>query len=299
MIQILAILSVLLIGVGLTMAVVFLIGTTKPIGPASPTKLWLRRFWAGPGRTAAQRRAHRSLLVFAVVAGAAAWLFTGWPVGGVVVMLAIPGVPWLFAAAGAEKKAIARLGALETWTRRVSDYVRNGIGLQAAIIATARTAPPLLNIEVKTLAARLQAGTDAPTALRMFAEDLDDHSSDEVIAPLILQAADAGDGLYAALTDIAQSLSDEVVARSTVDSERASARFTVRFLTGVTVAVLVFGAFSAGYAAPYRTSMGQAILVGLTALYIGLMLWIRGLSLPPRLPRLLRTDAEKAPAVPS
>ncbi|MDI1462097.1 type II secretion system F family protein [Catellatospora sp. KI3] len=299
MIQILAILSVLLVGGGLAMAIAFLVGTSKPVGPASPTKLWLRRFWAGPGRTVAQRRTHRSLLVFSVVAGAAAWLFTGWPIGGVIVLLAIPGVPWLFSAASAEKKAIARLGALEMWTRRVSDYVRNGIGLQAAIIATARTAPPLLNVEIKTLAARLQAGTDAPTALRLFAEELDDHSSDEVIAPLILQAADAGDGLYAALSDIAQALSDEIVSRSTVDSERASARFTVRFLTGVTVALLVFGAFSAEYAAPYRTSMGQLILVALTALYIGLMLWIRGLSLPPRLPRLLRADTDKAPAVPS
>ncbi|GHJ49421.1 hypothetical protein Cs7R123_67630 [Catellatospora sp. TT07R-123] len=299
MIQILMVLAVLLVCGGVAMAIMFLVGTTKPIGPASPTRLWWRRFWAGPGRTAAQRRTHRGLLIFAVIAGAAAWLFTGWPIGGVIVALAIPGVPWLFAAASAEKKAIVRLGALETWTRRVSDYVRNGIGLQAAIIATARTAPPLLAVEVKTLAARLQAGTDAPTALRLFAEELNDPSSDEVIAPLILQAADAGEGLYSALVDIAQSLSDEIVARSTVDSERASARFTVQFLTAVTVALLVFGAFSAEYAAPYRTGMGQTVLVGLTGLYIGLMLWIRGLSLPPKLPRLLRAESDKPPVAAS
>lgn len=294
MIQILAALAVLLAGTGIVLAVLFAVGTTRPRGPASPTRLWLRRFWRGSGRTAAARRAHQGSLVLAVLAGAAAWLLTGWPVGGLIVGLAIPGVPWLFSAATAEKKALARLGALEAWTRRVSDYVRNGIGLQAAIVATARTAPPLLAVEVRTLAARLQAGTDPASALRAFADDLDDHSCDEVVAPLILQAADGGEGLYNALLDIANGLSDEIVARSTVDSERSSARFTVRFLTGTTVALLAFGALNAGYAAPYRSGLGQVILAVLAVFYVALMLWIRSLSLPERMPRLLRTERTAA-----
>ncbi len=290
MIYLLGAVSFLLVAGGIAMAIVFLVGTTKPRGPASLFRLKMRRFWIGGGRTPAQRRAHQTLLVAAVVGGAATWLLTGWPIGGIIVMVAIPGVPWLFSAATAEKRAIARLTALESWTRRVSDYVRNGIGLQAAIVASARTAPPMIDHEVRTLAARMQAGVDAEAALRAFADELDDYSCDEVVAPLILQLTDAGEGLHRALSDIAHALSEEIAARSMVDSERATARYTVRFLSGVTVAVLLFGAFNAAYARPYKTILGQLILVALGALYIGLMLWIRSLSLPERLPRLLRAE---------
>ncbi|WP_020525452.1 type II secretion system F family protein [Catelliglobosispora koreensis] len=293
MIQLLAALSFILLGAGIVLAISFLAGTRRPIGPTSPFQRQLKQFWTGGGRTARQRRLHQILLIVAIVAGAATWLFTGWPIGGLVVGVAIPGLPWLFSAASAEKKAIARLAALEAWTRRISDYVRNGIGLQAAIVATARTAPPLIEYEVRTLAARMQAGVDPVEALLAFAEDLNDYSADQVVAPLILQLSDAGDGLYHALSDIAHSLSEEISTRATADSERANARYTVRFLTGATIAVIAFGAISSNYSAPYRTVMGQLILVALAGVYIGLMLWIRALSLPERLPRLLHAEGER------
>jgi hypothetical protein len=151
----------------------------------------------------------------------------------------------------------------------------------------------LLAAEVKTLAARLQAGTAPAVALRAFADELDDYSCDEVVAPLILQLADAGEGLHNSLSDIAHALSEEIATRSTADSERASARYTVRFLTGATVAVLAFGAINATYATPYRSALGQSILVMMAVLYVGLMLWIRSLSLPDRLPRLLKPEGER------
>lgn len=293
MTQLLAVLSFLLVAGGVAMAVTWIVGTSKPARPASRWRLRTRRFWLGAGRTARQRRTHQSLLIAAAIAGAATWLLTGWPIGGLVVALAIPGVPWLFSAANAEKRALAKLAALEAWTRRVSDYVRNGIGLQAAIVATARTAPPLLDIEVKTLAARLQAGMAPEEALRAFADELDDYGCDEVVAPLILQLSDAGEGLHHALSDIAHSLGEEIATRSTVDSERATARYTVRFLTGATVALLLFGALNASYAKPYQTALGQLILLALAAFYVMLMLWIRSLSLPDKLPRLLRSEGER------
>jgi Flp pilus assembly protein TadB len=295
MIQILAALAFIMIASGIVMSVRWFIGTSRPARPASPHQLRLRQFWSGPGRTASQRYTRQGIFVMAIICGAATWLLTGWPIGGVIVGLAIPGIPWLFSSSAAEKKAIARLGALEAWTRRVSDYVRNGIGLQAAIIATARTAPPLLAIEVKTLAARLQAGVDPAEALRAFADELDDYSCDEVIAPLILQLSDAGEGLHNALIDIADALTDEITARGTVDSERATARYTVRFLTGATVLLLILGGLNASYATPYKTFLGQTVLTLLAVLYVVLMLWIRSLSLPERRPRLLR-DGDARPA---
>jgi Flp pilus assembly protein TadB len=290
MIELLAALAFLLVALGCVMAVTWLIGTRRPARPSSFASARVKQFFAGGGRTRREKQMHQLLLLAAIAIGALTWILTRWPIGGIIVAIAIPGLPWLFSASTAEKKAIARLGALEAWTRRISDYVRNGIGLQAAIVATARTAPPLLEHEVKTLAARLQAGVDPSVALQAFADDLDDHSADQVVAPLIMQLADAGDGLYHALSDIAQSLSEEISTRSIADSERATARYTVRFLTGATIVVIVFGAINTTYSAPYRTIVGQLILVGLTGGYIALMLWIRALSLPEKLPRLLTPE---------
>jgi len=292
--QFLTVFAFLLLGCGIALAIAFLVGSKRPKGPTSPIELWLSAFWRGPGRTAAERRTHQTLLLVAIVAGALTWIFTGWPLGGIIITVAIPGLPWLFSSATAEKKAVARLAALEAWTRRISDYVRNGIGLQAAIIATARTAPPLIDTEVRTLAARLHAGTDPSAALRAFADELDDYTCDEVVAPLILQLADAGEGLHAALSDIAQALSEEVNARAMADTERAQARFTVRFITGFTIALLAVGALNVKYAAPYQSVLGQTILFLLAVIYIVLMLWIRSLSLPPRVPRLLRPESDRA-----
>jgi Flp pilus assembly protein TadB len=290
MTQLLAMVAFLMLAGGVAMAIVWIIGTPKPARPASLFRLRMRRFWLGPQLSKTQRRVHQSLLITSMIAGAATWLLTGWPIGGLIVALAIPGIPWLFSASSAEKRAIARLGALEAWTRRISDYVRNGIGLQAAIVATARAAPALIEAEVRTLAARLQAGMDPEEALRAFADELDDYSCDEVVAPLILQLADAGEGLHLALSDVAHGLSEEISTRATVDGERSTARYTVRFLTGATVAVIAFGAINGTYAAPYKTLLGQLILTGLAILYVLLMLWIRALSLPEQRPRLLRQE---------
>ncbi|NUO55495.1 MAG: secretion system protein, partial [Hamadaea sp.] len=141
--------------------------------------------------------------------------------------------------------------------------------------------------EVRNLAVRLQAGVDPAAALRAFADELDDYSCDEVVAPLILQLADAGDGLHNALVDIAHAIQEEITTRSTVDSERARARFTVKFLTVATAAMALFGALNAGAAMAYGTVFGQILLAVLAGIYVLLMLWIRSLSLPERRPRLL------------
>lgn len=290
MIRLLAVFALLLLGCGIALAGVYLVGTTAPPGPPSPSAVWLRRLWAGDRFSRGQRAARLWLLLGGGLTGVAIWLLTGWPVGAVIAAVAVPGLPWLLSAAGAEKRAIARLGALEAWTRRVADYVHNGLGLQAAIVASARTTTvPLIESEVRDLAIRLQAGVDPETALRVFADELDDYSCDEVVAPLILQLADAGDGLHNALVDIAHALQEEIASRATVDSERARARFTVKFLTVATAAVAVFGALNAGAAAAYGSFFGQVLLGVLAGVYILLMLWIRTLSLPERRPRLLHT----------
>lgn len=287
MIDLLAALAGLLATGGIVLGVIGIIGTGRPPRPPSRFTVAVRRWWAGPGRSRAEQRARQVLLVAAVLAGAMTWLVTRVPVAGIIVGLAVPGVPWLFMAGGAEKRVIGRLEAVEAWTRRLADIVAGGIGLQAAIVATATTAPRLIQREVRDLAARLQAGTPAEDALRQFADDINDYTCDQVVAPLILHVADRGEGLASVLTDISRSIAAEIEMRSTINAKRAGPRFAVRFLTGMTVAVLLYGAFNPVYVRPYGTVVGQLILAALAAVYVALMTWVRGLSLPERVPRLL------------
>jgi len=289
LIDVLAATAVLLAGTGVIVGIAGIVGTTRPPRPPSPTRLRLYRWWTGPQASRTARRARQARLAAAAGGGAVTWLLSGWPVAGVIVTLAVVGVPWLIASGKAESRAITRLRAVEAWTRRVADIVANGIGLQQAIVATATTAPALIRAEVADLAARLQAGTRAEAALRQFADQLDDYTADQVIAPIILHLSDRGEGLAHVLTDIATSVAAEIEMRSTINAKQAGPRFAVRFLTGMTVALLGYGALNPTYLRPYATFGGQVILALLAAFYIALMIWVRRLSIPERRTRLLST----------
>ena len=272
---------------GIILGLVGMIGTTRPPRPPSRLVGVARTWWAGPTRNRSQQRTHQGVLAIGVLAGLGVWLGSGWPVGALIVALAVPGIPWLLASGAAERRAIARLEAVEAWTRRLADIVTNGIGLQAAIVATATTSPALIAGEARDLAVRLQAGAPPEAALREFADAIDDYTCDQVVAPLILHLAERGEGLSNVLTDISRSIAAEVEMRGVVNAKRASPRFAVRFLTGMTLALLAAGAANPAYLVPYASASGQLILLGLAGLYVALMLWVRSLSLPRRLPRLL------------
>ncbi len=295
-VDLIAALAGLLATGGVVLGLVGLVGTTRPPGPPSRPAVRARRWWTGSGRSAAERRARQAALLGGAVAGALTWLLTGWPVAGLIVVIALPGIPWLLATGGAEKKAIAKLEAVEAWTRRLADIVERGIGLHAAVVSTAPTAPTLIQHEVRDLAARLQAGADSIAVLRQFADDIADYTCDQVIAPLILQVTDRSEALAAVLTDIARSISAEIEMRSTVNAKRAGPRFAVRFLTGMTIGLLLYGVLNPTYLRPYGALTGQLILAVLAALYVVLMAWVSKLSRPDRLPRLLAPTDHPAAA---
>jgi Flp pilus assembly protein TadB len=103
----------------------------------------------------------------------------------------------------------------------------------------------------------------------------------------MLHLSDRGEGLHEVLTGITRSIAAEIEMRSTVDAKRAGPRFAVRFLTGMTIALLAYGAINPTYLEPYSTVLGQLILLALAALYVLLMISVRKLSMPPPRPRLL------------
>lgn len=243
--------------------------------------------WRGRGRSAGEQRRYRLLVAVSLVVGAAAWLISGLPVLGLLFAATVPGVPWLLAAGSAERRAIERVEAVGEWTRRLRDIAGTGAGLQAAIVASAPAAPAGIAEEVRLLAARLQAGWNGHEALMAFANEIDDAVCDQVVAALLLHLKDRGDTLGAVLSSIAEATAKEVTMRKEADAERASARFSIRFMTGFSLLAVVVAAFSGDYMDPYRSGVGQALMLVLIAAFVALLSWVRTMSRPTAVPRLL------------
>ncbi|MGW0436483.1 type II secretion system F family protein [Micromonospora sp. NPDC003197] len=286
-IELIAVLSGAASVAGLVLAVVALVGTSRPARPPSSGGQFLRRLLSGSGSGAREQRRHRSLLVTALLAGALAFLLSGLPVVGLLVAVAVPGTPWLFSVGRAEQRAIARIEAVGEWTRRLKDVSGTGQGLQQAVINTVATAPEEIEDEVRLLAARLQAGWLGRAALLAFADEIGDPVCDQVVAALILHLTDRGERLGDVLGSIASAAAAEVATRREVEAKRTQPRFAVRFLTGMTLLILAYGLINPDYMRPYGTPAGQIVMVFLGGCFAGLLAWVRAMSLPPRPARFL------------
>lgn len=153
-----------------------------------------------------------------------------------------------------------------------------GVGLEQALTATLRSTPEAIKPEVTALVGRLRARVSTEQALRMFADDLDDATGDLVAANLILGARRRGQGLASVLQALAESVAEDVKGRRAVEADRAKPRATARWVTLITISVLVVLALTGNYIAPYGTPLGQLILSVLLAAYVALLLWMRSMA---------------------
>jgi Flp pilus assembly protein TadB len=229
--------------------------------------------------------------LFAVVVG---WLYSGIPTVGVVAGLAIAAVPWLFGATRAEKRALARIEAVEIWTRRLADLVRAGGGLHQAILVSTSEAPAPIAEEVAELAGELRGDVTTWDALRRFADRLADPTSDEVIAALMLNASQRGPRLADVLDRVSDIMSDLITMRREVSAGRTDARLSGQILAGLTLAGLFLLLVNRGYMRPYHTLTGQIVLACCVATFVVLLTWMRHLNTPRAVPRLLRARPRRS-----
>ncbi|MGV8966603.1 MAG: type II secretion system F family protein [Cellulomonas sp.] len=225
-------------------------------------------------------------------AGVLAWAVSGWPVAAGIAAATVIGLPVLLGTAKVAATRIDRVEAIEEWTRRLSDILLAGSGLEQAITASLRTCPPPIGTEVSALVARLAARWPIEQALVAFADDLDDAAADLVAAALVLAARRRGPGLARVLTAVADSVAQDVAVRRKVEAERAKPRTTARAVTLITFGVLAVGAFSGTYLAPYGDPLGQVVLAVVVAGFVGCLAWMRALTLPVPEPRFLTKAAE-------
>lgn len=258
----------------------------RPVPAAAPRIARSRR---EPAEGRFSRRT-RLLSLVGLGAGVLVWLLFGWLIAVVVLPIAVPGIPALLMSS-AEDFRIARLEAMEEWTRALSGVLTVGVGIEQAIIATLRSTPAPIRPEVSTLVARLRARWTTAAALKAFADDLDDATGDQIAASLLLGSTRRGAGLASVLEGLAQTVADDVRIRRAIEADRAKPRSTARWITLITLGVLGLLALNRDYIEPYRTGLGQLILVLLLGAYVAALLWLRRMTQGTPLPRFIGVRA--------
>lgn len=257
----------------------------RPLAPPAPRRGPAAPRWRMSGRS-------RLLLVGGLLVGVVLALLTGWLLAVVVVPAAAVGLPVLLAFSD-EDARITKREALEEWTRSLSGVLTAGVGLEQALLATLRSTPQAIKPEVSRLVARLRARWSTEAALRAFADDLDDATGDLVAANLILGARRRGPGLAAVLESLAESVAADVRARRQIEADRAKPRETARAVTLITIGVLAVLGFNGSYIAPYKSPVGQLLLLLLLGSYAGVLVWMQKMAAGKPLPRFIGAEARK------
>lgn len=256
--------------------------TPAPKAPRVPSPLQRRLTGLSPRS--------RVALALSLGVGVLLALLTGWLAAVVILPAAALGLPYLLSAPPAEAR-IRRVEAMEEWTRSLAGVLGAGVGIEQALTATLRSTPEPIKPEVTALVARLRARWDTEVALRAFADDLDDVTGDLVAANLILAARRRNRSLASVLQGVAESVAEDVASRRRVEAGRAKPRGSARLVTAFSLVVLLILAFTGDYIAPYRTPVGQIVLVFLLVAYAAGLLWMRKMAEGKPLPRFLGPDA--------
>ncbi len=222
----------------------------------------------------------------ALVAGILVLVATGWIVAGVGVALLV--YSWRsLGGAASERKTMARLESLATWTESLRDTIAGAVGLEQAIPSSLRVADVSIREPLAKLVDRLHTRVPMHVALRRFADDLDDPSADMIIAALIINSRLRGPGLRALLGALAASVREELDMRRKVNAGRRSTRRSVQIVIAVSVGMAIgLAVVDHAFLAPYNGVYGQLMLVVIGALYAAGILWLRRLatfSTPERL----------------
>lgn len=236
----------------------------------------------------------RVLVLGALAAGLVAFVLTGWVVALIAVPALVIGAPALLADPG--NRDIEILQALDRWVRLLGATLPTGKSVTDAMRSTSGQAPPLIADRVRLMVARMDDRWSQPDALMALADDLDCPEADAVIAALILSSQRGGTGAAATLAELSASIQNRLRALREIEAERAKPRVVVRQVTLISLVCFVAGlVLSPQFFQPYRSGVGQMVLVGLLASYVLALAALQRMTLPRRRERVLRRTS--APVV--
>jgi len=230
-------------------------------------------------RRARARRRLATRTLIALVVGLLTAIATGWPVAGLGATALVVGWDKVAGGIGAERTASARVEALATWVETLRDTMAGSAGLEQAIPAAARAAPPLLAGPLTTMVEQLRSRTPLTDALQNLADELDDPTADTIIASLILNAELRGPGLHNVLTGLALSAREEVSMRERITAQRAQSRRGVQIIVITTVVFIGFTAvFDHDFVSAYDSALGEIVLALILGVFAAAFTWMRRLA---------------------
>ena len=235
-----------------------------------------QRGWAQLTRRPAGSAGRRRDLVWAglVGVGVVGYVVSGWIVLIVLVPACGIALPWLLS--NPNSLAIARTSAIEAWVRSLRSLLLGGSNntLEQVIMASTDSVQEPLTQPVNTLVSRLRARWSIERALAAFADEVNDSTADTIAATLMLAARQRAGGLAVVLEGLADSVEDTVRARRKVEQDTAMPRTAARYITALFAVVVVsMIVFFPSYVEPYRSGIGQVILVCLFVFYV-VNLWV-------------------------
>ncbi|MHB2023187.1 MAG: type II secretion system F family protein [Mycobacteriales bacterium] len=203
--------------------------------------------------------------------------------------------PRLFGGAAAERAATARLEALAGWAESLRDLTAAGVALPEALLAAVPAGSAPIRPQLTGLAERVGERVPLPDALAALADELADPDADLIVAALMLNAHAQGRQLVAVLSALSHSARAQLEVRRKVEAERRGTRRGVLIVMAVSVvAGLGLALLNPGYVAPYRAVAGQVMLAVIVAVFALGFAWLRRLSAPHPVPRLLGPSAPGA-----
>jgi Flp pilus assembly protein TadB len=216
--------------------------------------------------------------LIAVIAGLIVLFATRWVVAGIGVMLLVYSWKGLGGAAS-ERAAIARLEALATWTESLRDTIAGAVGLEAAIPASIRVADASIQGPLLSMVDRLHTRVPMHEALRRFADELADPSSDLIISALIINSRLRGPGLRDLLGSLANSVREELDMRRRVTAQRRATRRSAQIVIGISVGMAIaLAVFDKSMLDKYDTAFGQLVLALVCCIYAAGIIWLRRLA---------------------
>lgn len=227
------------------------------------------------------------LLGAGLAAGAILWTITGWLFTLFLTPALLVGLPHLLGRPDAERQ-IARLNAMDEWSRNLSSGLTAGAGIEYTIIST--PVPEILRTELGTFISRIRNNVSLADALKSLANDLDDHVGDKICAALLLSTTLRGSGLAAVLEALAQDVGDMVARRRKTEAERKGSRTQARWITIIT-STMIGGMFLfTNFMDPYRSGGMQIVLLALLTAFGAVLFWMRQVTKPPPQPRFIGTS---------
>lgn len=230
---------------------------------------------------------YRLLCIVAAVAAVATWAYTLRPIQGLMAAVAVLGFPWVWNPAGTAQRQVQRLEAIAEWLQQLAGMHQSSATLETSIAASATRCPQIIRPQVRTLAARLRMGVDPAFAYRQFADQFADGAVDNVALLFLAHTKDHGRGLTRALQTMAQFTSAEATALSTIDAERNRVRQSTRWVSVACIAIVLYIVTGTSWGDVYRTTIGQLVLVVMSAGFIAALWWLRRMAVTPADPRLL------------